>query len=171
MKRQSGFTLIEMVAVIIILAILAAVAFPRFTNLTAKARLSTLNGFAGSLRSAAMLAKSTWLTEVSAGNVDTIEMNGKFVSVVTRIDAPSNPEWWGTPVNNLVSGILLALDNPDGFSSALIALPGTAAVATSGVAFWPTGVAVSAYCSAYYMSGVVTLSQSATGVSATSACF
>lgn len=168
MKRQSGFTLIEMVAVIIILAILAAVAFPRFTNLTAKARLASLNGLAGGLRSAAVLAKSTWLTEVSTGVVDTITMNGTLISVLTRNDAPNNPEWWGTPAPTLASGIGLTLDSMDGFASALVLNLNDRA---SGVAFWPAGVGVSAFCSAYYLSGIVTLSASATSVSATSACY
>lgn len=163
MKRQSGFTLIEMVAVIIILAILAAVAFPRFTNLTAKARLSALNGLAGGLRSAVVLSKSTWLAENSS-LLGTIEMNGTYVSVVYGGPASTAAEraTWGTPTVS-TTGIVLALDSLDGFSSALDPI--------SGIAFWPHGAAVSWYCAAYYASGTVTLSPSATGVSATSACF
>jgi MSHA pilin protein MshA len=163
MKRQSGFTLIEMVAVIIILAILAAVAFPRFTNLTAKARLASLNGLAGGLRSAVVLAKSTWLAD-NSGVEGTIEMNGTYISVVHGTPASTVAEiaTWGTPTVS-ATGIVLALDSMDGFSSALDPV--------SGLAFWPTGVTVSRYCAAYYGSGVVTLSASATGVSATSACY
>lgn len=58
---QYGFTLIEMVAVIIILAIMAATALPKFVNLSQEARLSAVQGMAGGLRSAAALAKSQWL--------------------------------------------------------------------------------------------------------------
>lgn len=164
MKRQSGFTLIEMVAVIIILAILAAVAFPRFTNLTAKARLSALNGLAGGLRSGVVLAKSTWLTE-NSGTLDTVGMNGTLVSVLTRNNAPANPEWWGVPANK-ISAIGLTLDSMDGFSSAMDPISG------GSVAFWPNGVGVSWYCAAYYISGIVTLSVSAaSSVTATTACF
>ena len=162
MKRKSGFTLIEMVAVIIILAILAAVAFPRFTNLTAKARLSALQGLVGGLRSAVVLAKATWLSE-NSGALDTIEMNGTYVSIV--IGGPNSTvaerATWGTPVVS-TTGIYMALDSWDGFSSAMD---------ISGLAFWPVGATVSYYCAAYYGSGVVTLAPSATSVSATSACF
>lgn len=163
MRRQAGFTLIEMVAVIIILAILAAVAFPRFTNLTAKARLASINGLAGGMRSAVVLAKSTWLAE-NSGVIDTIEMNGTYVSVVRGGPASSVAERaaWGAPTNT-GTGIVLALDSMDGFASAQDSV--------NGVVFWPVGVTVSRYCAAYYSSGVVTLSPSATGVSATSACF
>lgn len=42
MKTQTGFTLIEMVAVIIILAIVSATALPKFANLTSEARHASI---------------------------------------------------------------------------------------------------------------------------------
>lgn len=52
MKRQSGFTLIEMVVVIVILGILAVTAAPRFLNLQGDARESSLNGLKGAMSGA-----------------------------------------------------------------------------------------------------------------------
>ncbi|MCS0377499.1 type II secretion system protein [Vibrio diabolicus] len=53
MKRQGGFTLIELVVVIVILGILAVTAAPRFLNLQDDARNSALEGLKGAITGAA----------------------------------------------------------------------------------------------------------------------
>lgn len=53
MKRQGGFTLIELVVVIVILGILAVTAAPKFLNLQDDARKASLQGLAGGMNGGA----------------------------------------------------------------------------------------------------------------------
>ena len=79
-KQQSGFTLIELVIVIVILGLLAATALPRFSDLTSDARIATLGGMKGALQSAATIAHATYLAKGQASSAD-VDMDGATVSM------------------------------------------------------------------------------------------
>jgi MSHA pilin protein MshA len=79
--RTRGFTLIELVVVITILGILAAFAVPKFIALDGQARAATVQGLAGSVRSAAALARGL---AMATGATASVTMEGTTVNLVNN---------------------------------------------------------------------------------------
>ncbi|TMM48000.1 type II secretion system protein [Colwellia ponticola] len=77
MNSQKGFTLIELVVVIVILGILAVTAAPKFINIQDDARTATLQAVKASMQSAATLVHSKSLIEGNeAATTATVMVNG-----------------------------------------------------------------------------------------------
>ncbi|STO56328.1 prepilin-type N-terminal cleavage/methylation domain-containing protein [Grimontia hollisae] len=66
MKRQGGFTLIEMIVVIVILGILAVTAAPKFLSLEKEAKIGTLRGVEAAIVSSASMAHGVLLLNPSS---------------------------------------------------------------------------------------------------------
>ena len=94
-----GFTLIELVVVITILGILAAFAVPRFISLETQARVATINSLAGSVRSAAALARGMAMATAATAS---IQMEGNAVALVN-----SYPDASGGGIGNAL-GVAIA---------------------------------------------------------------
>ncbi|WP_428619404.1 type II secretion system protein [Shewanella sp.] len=116
MKKQNGFTLIELVVVIIILGILAVTAAPKFINLQSDARKSTVEGVKAALQGANSLVYSKAAIagkEKDEGASITIATNVVVTTDYGYLDSATNTATVKTNLENAMDMTFEALSAAD----------------------------------------------------------
>lgn len=142
-RTQGGFTLIELVVVMVILGILAAFAIPRFARMDGSARTATARALEGGLRSASAMTHGMWLAAGNApANVQVEGGNNGFVNVAMN--------GFGYPTA-AAAGIQAAMD-PQSFTTAAAKQPGRFIVTIAGgvATFTAAGARAPATCTVTY---------------------
>ena len=108
MKQQTGFSLIELVIVIVVLGILAVTALPRFLDVTEEAKNASVEGVSGGFATGVLLVRAQWEAKGRSkeGGLNTILYDGYrfYLTTPTETEVESGLISPGYPIDTGASG-------------------------------------------------------------------
>lgn len=147
-RKEWGFTLIELVVVIVLLGILAAIALPKFVDLSGQARTAANRGFSGGLATAVSQSHGLWMAQ---SNPSTVTLQD---GTVVHMNSTGWPDGIGSATQGTDAGCANVWNN-------MLQNPTQAIATTCGAVTTPC------YAAAYASAGTCTYTLNSTNGSTT----
>ena len=109
LRNEEGFTLIEIIAVLIVLGILAAVAVPKYIDLTTQSKIKAAEGQVAEMKATLNLAYANYYITNSAAPTGTLAVTAAGFTSGTAADVGTAPDIWNVKLTATGNAVAIAI--------------------------------------------------------------